>query len=802
MNHSQLATIAAAWAALLLQVARGNDDWIPCSVCPNPADTYDPALSEKKAQAPGFGEVTCSFLEEIIPLYLEQDNERCTILQSLGTYCGCPKAPGSCPGLCEEYDRTAIVPDFAICDGWDLPCELAQNYLDSFPDGSDDCAELTALFGGHCGCGGEVNTSTDNNIFDSEKDGEDVFAGDFFAPFSLCPDGSEPAFPDKDLTFLMETGVSSTNPAISYGADELGDKPLTCSFLDQLAKAGLVQPSEVTGTEDLRVVAGFCGCPPVANACSFCPSNDITKPDRVFPLTQVVFDIMATCDQVDEMLSQYENTDLRCWSSKNFAFLCGCNEGTAWYLGADSEAEHKTLAWIPRITGFLSFLGSVYIIQDIVRQSRKSSIGNKFSTYQMILLGMSLFDLSSSIAWMISTAALPSYDEERESESGVYGAKGNEATCKAQGFFLELGFVGSTAFTAILTSFYVLTIIYGYREAKMKPLQKYFMTGPPMLAVALASAAIPYYRPFYVACLVSNPNTEVDRYADEWRYLVIFSILPIGIAILISVCNLAAILRFVIKQNQRANKWRFDTQGSKFTGSNSQTNSNETFPPSSEMTQNLQDRKSRKRAPRSKAEIAVFWQAFWYVMAFLLTWMVYLIGQFKPYFSSDDEHLYSFWITLLFLNPLMGFWNAFVYVKPWTWKWENKLLCRLPLISKGGASSSQQAYPNSLEKNLPESSQSQKGTSSSDDKSSHLLSKPVDDHNIGVIEEGVEEWEQEPDEERSTDVGQEQESSTMDDCPTSSAGEDEITMSDDNETSIMLSQQRSDHLHDDTSEKE
>ena len=53
-----------------------------------------------------------------------------------------------------------------------------------------------------------------------------------------------------------------------------------------------------------------------------------------------------------------------------------------------------------------------------------------------------------------------------------------------------------------------------------------------------------------------------------------------------------------------------------------------------------------------RTEAAVFWQAFWYVMAFLLTWVIYLIGQFKPYFSSEDEKLYSFWITLLLLNPL------------------------------------------------------------------------------------------------------------------------------------------------------
>jgi hypothetical protein len=75
---------------------------------------------------------------------------------------------------------------------------------------------------------------------------------------------------------------------------------------------------------------------------------------------------------------------------------------------------------------------------------------------------------------------------------------------------------------------------------------------------------------------------------------------------------------------------------------------------------------------RSKAESVVFWQAFWYVVSFLLTWVIYLVGQFRPYFSTNDQGLYAFWIILLALNPLMGFWNAFVYAKPWTWKRKKK----------------------------------------------------------------------------------------------------------------------------------
>ena len=81
----------------------------------------------------------------------------------------------------------------------------------------------------------------------------------------------------------------------------------------------------------------------------------------------------------------------------------------------------------------------------------------------------------------------------------------------------------------------------------------------------------------------------------------------------------------------------------------------------------LQRRASVRTRQRNRQETAVFWQAFWYVMAFLLTWVIFLVGLIRSYISANERFLYSFWVALVFLNPLMGFWNVFVYLKPWTW---------------------------------------------------------------------------------------------------------------------------------------
>lgn len=173
-----------------------------------------------------------------------------------------------------------------------------------------------------------------------------------------------------------------------------------------------------------------------------------------------------------------------------------------------------------------------------------------------------------------------------------------------------------------------------------------------------------------MACLVSNPNSEVSRHAGNWTYLTVFSILPIGIAVLISVGNLIAICRFVWKTNRKAARWRFPSSTVEM--SEERADGQLADQSGSLRGSTVKRTMARSSGPTaaSRTEAIVFWQAFWYVMAFLLTWVIFIVGQFKPYFSTDDRTLYTFWTTLCILNPLMGFWNAFVYVKPWTWEWK------------------------------------------------------------------------------------------------------------------------------------
>lgn len=71
-----------------------------------------------------------------------------------------------------------------------------------------------------------------------------------------------------------------------------------------------------------------------------------------------------------------------------------------------------------------------------------------------IMLGMSTFDLVGAIAWGLSTAPIPVYNKYGD-PSSMYGAIGNPATCKTQGFFIQLSFT-SIFYNVTLSTYYLL----------------------------------------------------------------------------------------------------------------------------------------------------------------------------------------------------------------------------------------------------------------------------------------------------------------------------------------------------------
>jgi len=194
--------------------------------------------------------------------------------------------------------------------------------------------------------------------------------------------------------------------------------------------------------------------------------------------------------------------------------------------------------------------------------------------------------------------------------SGLYLARGNSATCTAQGFFIQLG-ISSPFYNLSLAVYYVLVISYNWREERIKKYGVYMVGIPVVSGVALACAAIPFYGPSATMC-----------YVEEFGE--IFLVFPISVVILFATVLMIKIYLNVYHQERRVQRWivRGGTD--------------------------MSYRLSRK----------VFWRGFWYLVCFYVTWPVVIAIVFMEATLYTNFGLLC---AVVFLTPLQGFLNFIAY---------------------------------------------------------------------------------------------------------------------------------------------
>jgi hypothetical protein len=124
-----------------------------------------------------------------------------------------------------------------------------------------------------------------------------------------------------------------------------------------------------------------------------------------------------------------------------------------------SPVQNKILAIAPKVTSFLSFVSSGYIILDVVNMYRRGRRA-QVKTYHRILLGMSICDALASFAWFFTTWPIP-YDV-----FPAYGASGTQATCTAQGFFTQFS-IASVFYNGSLALYYCLVVRFGWSDRRI-----------------------------------------------------------------------------------------------------------------------------------------------------------------------------------------------------------------------------------------------------------------------------------------------------------------------------------------------
>ena len=123
---------------------------------------------------------------------------------------------------------------------------------------------------------------------------------------------------------------------------------------------------------------------------------------------------------------------------------------------------------------------------------------------ELLLVCMSIIDCMSSITWSLS--ATP--NEESHDPVGLRScsAKGNQKSCKAQEFFVQLGF--TTAFHNLaLAVCCMLVVSFGWSDARINKHKVCFLQIPFTVGLALATAGMPFCSSVAFVCYVVPENT-------------------------------------------------------------------------------------------------------------------------------------------------------------------------------------------------------------------------------------------------------------------------------------------------------
>jgi hypothetical protein len=93
---------------------------------------------------------------------------------------------------------------------------------------------------------------------------------------------------------------------------------------------------------------------------------------------------------------------------------------------------------------------------------------------------MSFFDIIGSVAYAFTSLPIPK-------DYFIQGSSGSDASCTAQGFFIQVGTVA--AYTNVsLAVFYLLQIKYGWSETRLKKVRPWLFACPIVVGMAFAFA--------------------------------------------------------------------------------------------------------------------------------------------------------------------------------------------------------------------------------------------------------------------------------------------------------------------------
>lgn len=387
-----------------------------------------------------------------------------------------------------------------------------------------------------------------------------------------------------------------------------------------------------------------------------------------------------------------------------------------------SEAKQIAIAVLPKFSGFLSLIGSGFIVYDIICNhfniepdwctkkkkdefagssafSRRTASMNaakgrssrrfaqrktlKTSAYYRLMLAMSISDFIVSGAWFCTTWPIPRDDLVLDNPSDwLYGNIGTQRTCTAQAFFIQLGIV-TPFYNALLALYYYLTIRREWKEEDFKCKIEYaghFVTIAWGVSTSVAGLAMELFNNSNVWCWIASyprgcgdgPDQEPcvrGKNAKVLRWAFYYG--PLWVMIFLVALFMSLVYAYVRgldnKMDQYTATYRAgaarstsNTTGTSDEGSGEMNRRSRLARTFSTMNADvIQQQRQQKRNERSKAVAS---QGLFYAGTFALVWVCGTLVRALQLAGKTAP----WWLLFLFavFTPSQGFFNFLVYVRP------------------------------------------------------------------------------------------------------------------------------------------
>jgi len=297
--------------------------------------------------------------------------------------------------------------------------------------------------------------------------------------------------------------------------------------------------------------------------------------------------------------------------------------------------KKKALAIIPKVTGALSFLCSSYLVFHILRSKKRRN-----DPFERIIMGLSVADMITSFfGFFLSTWPMP------KDTFLASGAIGTTATCSMQGFMFQLGILAMPLYNIVVGFYYLLKVVFGWKESRLRKLEWVFHGFPwsIALATAIAGLILKLYNPSPRGsmCWIEeyppycSNSLSCTRGANSLYYRWGFLYGIVVLTVLWLIFCMGWLWFFVVSTERKLDKYRIEGQV-------------------------VQRKNSRKFSQ----------QAFFYIVVFVVPWIwgiiVFLSDDKDKVFKSKsyDDMLTSLHVANACIFPLQGLLNVLVYVRP------------------------------------------------------------------------------------------------------------------------------------------